>query len=262
MQPYNQFVLFQESKNNTFFIDSPLGHWFLILVSTVANDNTPCLLDLVLIRRRVGMASLIAANEIVNLTCPTSSISSTAKASSTWNHDTRRFGPQNALDNTCDFSWNSGPLAGDDGISSNNAQYYEIHFHRLVRVNEIRVQFQGGFVGLDCVVYYKKSNKQPSLLFRSSTDDDGKDSSNNRGKNDNDDNNLKWEEMEELYMDPVDTTHVQSFYSDIEVDNVAAASPSTNPPVTAIRIEFGKSTDFYGRIVLYSIEVWGIETSE
>lgn len=205
------------------------------------------------------MASLIAnekSKKSVSLTCPTSSSISTAKASSTWNHDTRRFGPQNALDNTSDLSWNSGPLLAGDG-SIRNAQYYEIHFHRLVGVYEIRVQFQGGFVGLDCIVYYKKgSNKQP--LFRSSTD--GKDNSNNSGGDDNDNNNLKWEEMEELYMDPVDTTDVQSFYSDIEVDNVAA-SPS-NPPVTAIRIEFGKSTDFYGRIVLYSIEVWGIEITE
>jgi len=53
----------------------------------------------------------------------------------------------------------------------------------------------------------------------------------------------KWEEMEELYIDPMDTTDVQSFYPS---DNMI--SPS-NPIVTAIRIEFGKSTDFYGRIV-------------
>ena len=187
-----------------------------------------------------------------------SSSSSTARASSTWNRDTRRFGPQNALDGTSDLSWNSGPSSASennnemssssDGRSSNNydpsssssfAQYYEIHFHRSVKVHEIRVQFQGGFVGLDCTVYKQRRRRRRR-------DDD----------TNNDIGDDEWEEMEELYMDPMDTTDVQSFHpSDVN-------SLPSNPMVTAIRIEFGKSTDFYGRIVLYSIEVWGMEISE
>jgi hypothetical protein len=200
------------------------------------------------------------SKRIVNLSCPSSSSSSavsssktTAKASSTWQHNIRKFGPQNALDTTSDDAWKSGPtssnneLGGNSSSSSiNAAQYYEIYFHRLVQIHEIRVQFQGGFVGLDCGVYKHQDN--------TNSDNDS---------NDEDNSNLKWEEMEELYMDPIDTTDVQSFYSDIEVDNVSTASSSpTNQAVTAIRIEFGKSTDFYGRIVLYSIEVWGMEISE
>jgi len=180
---------------------------------------------------------------IVNSSRPSSSIvssssSSTARASSTWNRDTRRFGPQNALDGTSDSSWNSGPSASasEDDESSLFAQYYEIHFHRSVRVHEIRVQFQGGFVGLDCTVYKRRRREDD-------TDDDIGDDE-------------KWEEMEELYMDPMDTTDVQSFHPSDDMN-----SPS-NPMVTAIRIEFGKSTDFYGRIVLYNIEVWGMEISE
>ena len=31
---------------------------------------------------------------------------------------------------------------------------------------------------------------------------------------------------------------------------------------TALRIEFGRSTDFYGRIVIYSLEVWGVEAEK
>jgi hypothetical protein len=199
------------------------------------------------------MSSTIANEEskrIVNLTYPSSSSSSsttTAKASSTWQHNIRKFGPQNALDTTSDDAWKSGPTSENEG-GNNAAQYYEIYFHRYVKVYEIRVQFQGGFVGLDCVVYKQQDNNNNS-------DNDNNDDDNN--------NNLKWEEMEELYMDPIDTTDVQSFYSDIEVDNVSTSSSSpTNQAVTAIRIEFGKSTDFYGRIVLYSIEVWGMEISE
>ena len=98
------------------------------------------------------------------------------------------------------------------------------------------MQFQGGFVGLDCTVYKRRRREDD-------TDDDIGDDE-------------KWEEMEELYMDPMDTTDVQSFHPSDDMN-----SPS-NPMVTAIRIEFGKSTDFYGRIVLYNIEVWGMEISE
>jgi len=179
---------------------------------------------------------------IVNSSRPSSSIvssssSSTARASSTWNRDTRRFGPQNALDGASDYSWNSGPSASSENNESSFAQYYEIHFHRSVKVHEIRVQFQGGFVGLDCTVYKQRRRR----------DDD----------TNNDIGDDEWEEMEELYLDPMDTTDVQSFHPSDDMNSL----PS-NPMVTAIRIEFGKSTDFYGRIVLYSIEVWGMEITE
>jgi len=56
----------------------------------------------------------------------------------------------------------------------------------------------------------------------------------------------EWEECEDLFIDAEDSNEMQVF----EVD-------STGVPCVAIRIEFGRSTDFYGRIVIYSLEVWG-----
>ena len=68
--------------------------------------------------------------------------------------------------------------------------------------------------------------------------------------------NNEWEEFDELYLDPVDSNEVQTFAVETESDG-----NETPQPCTALRIEFGRSTDFYGRIVIYSLEVWGEETT-
>ncbi len=87
---------------------------------------------------------------------------------------------------------------------------------------------------MDCIVYKKKQQ----------TINDGTVEENNN----NDEG--EWEEFEELFLDPVDSNDVQTFPAEIE-------SNETIQPCTALRIEFGRSTDFYGRIVIYSLEVWG-----
>ncbi len=88
---------------------------------------------------------------------------------------------------------------------------------------------------MDCMVYKKKQRQPPKI-------DEKHDET-----NDNDEE--EWEELDELFLDPKDSTDIQTFYSD----------ELTIAPCTALRIVFGKSTDFYGRIVIYSLEVWGLE---
>ena len=140
------------------------------------------------------------------------------RASSTWQLNTKKFGPLNALDNKTEDAWKSAASE-----NNNPLQYYEVHFKRDVKVHEIKVQFQGGFVGMDCIVFQKSS--------------------------DNDD----WEEFEELYMETIESNEVQCFGVEFSPDQ------SDVEPCRSIRIEFGKSSDFYGRIVIYSLEIWGIE---
>lgn len=155
-----------------------------------------------------------------------------ARASSIWQHDTRQFGPQHALDSQSMDAWKSAPSE-----DSNPLAYYEIHFHRPVNVREMRVQFQGGFVGMDCIVFQKKFEKS----HESKKCDDGQ----------------EWEELEELFLDPIESNDIQTF--PVDEDMIPNES---NDPCIALRIEFSKSTDFYGRIVIYSVEVWGIEFSD
>lgn len=161
--------------------------------------------------------------------CTNNNYTTVTRASSTWKHDTRKFGPQNALDSQSDAAWKSAP-SEDDPLA-----YFELYFHRPVIVNEMRLQYQGGFAGMDCIVYKKKRCTA--------------------GEQNNDDDE-EWEEFDELFVDPIDSNEIQTF--PIERD----ANETNDESCTALRIEFGKSTDFYGRIVVYSLEVWGVEATK
>lgn len=140
------------------------------------------------------------------------------RASSTWQQNSKKFGPLNALNNETEEAWKSGASEYSDPL-----QYFEIHFKRNVSVHELGVQFQGGFVGMDCIV------------FRRSTEDDD------------------WEEFDQLFMETKESNEVQIFVVELDPDQTAAE------PCDATRIEFEKSSDFYGRIVIYSLEIWGKE---
>ena len=65
--------------------------------------------------------------------------------------------------------------------------------------------------------------------------------------------NGEWEEFDELFMDTIESNEMQIF----TVEHGPKKSPVQS--CEAIRIEFGKSSDFYGRLVIYSLEVWGSE---
>lgn len=143
-----------------------------------------------------------------------------SRASSAWKHDTRKFGPLNALSNNTEDAWKSAQSEESDPLA-----YFEIDFHRPVHVNELRIQFQGGFAGMDCIVYQSCGESV--------------------------DQTTDWEECEDLFIDPIDSNEVQTFES--EADDASGKC-------SALRIEFGRSTDFYGRIVIYSLEVWGTES--
>ncbi|KAL7523546.1 hypothetical protein ACHAXR_000229, partial [Thalassiosira sp. AJA248-18] len=80
---------------------------------------------------------------------------------------------------------------------------------------------------------------------------DGSDDKQNSG---DDNDGESWEEFDELFVEPIDSNEVQTFPAEIESDET-----TKNEPCTALRIEFGRSTDFYGRIVIYSLELWGLE---
>ena len=119
--------------------------------------------------------------------------------------------------------------------------FYEIYFHRPVLLHKLRVQFQGGFVGMDCIVYQKKGQTSIERI-NDQNNDNGSDGD--------------WEEFDALFVDPIDSNEIQTFFVDIQTD-----SNQIMKPCTALRIDFGRSTDFYGRIVIYSLEVWGVECS-
>lgn len=121
------------------------------------------------------------------------------------------YGPMNAL-NTSDASscWNS------DSCDANKPHQLLIDFRRSVLVQELRLQFQAGFVAENIQV---KVQKQP---------------------------NQEWVDLLELEVD--DTLEMQTF-------------PLKNTETTALKLLFHEFTDFYGRITIYQVQVWGKEVS-
>lgn len=127
----------------------------------------------------------------------------------------------NALDiNNESTCWNSDGQA--DGEFDN---FFVISFHRRVCVEEIRIQFQGGFVAEEC-----------TLFFSSTTET----------------NSSSWKEMEDAEIEPENINSIQKFSisSDIEENERCC---------NALKISFQSGTDFYGRVIIYKFEVWGRE---
>ena len=99
-------------------------------------------------------------------------------------------------------------------------QFVVVAFHSPVTVDRLDIRFQGGFVGRECSF---------QVL---SNDDDGGSSS-------------EFETVTRFY--PDDSNKLQTF--PVEGEN--------NRPTTKVRITFDSSTDFFGRITIYSMELLG-----
>lgn len=146
-------------------------------------------------------------------------LGTTARASSVLNKNSNLYGPMNALDITNETScWNSDavPSGSDEPIT------FTINFgpNRIVQVEEIRIQFQGGFVVEECTAHICKGG--------------------NCGGED-------WLELEEP-IEPEDVNDVQTF-------EITDADRTCN----MLRLSFEGSSDFYGRVTIYKLEVWGSE---
>lgn len=129
----------------------------------------------------------------------------------------------NALDITNESTcWNSDGQA--DGELENT---FILNFHRDVQVNQIKIQFQGGFVSEECTLYVTKEYYNTSST------------------------GVLWEEIDEAYIEPENINSIQEFSLE-EVDE-------SSRKCSAIKLSFDSGTDFYGRVIIYKLEVWGYE---
>mmetsp|Transcript_41620 Transcript_41620/g.61061 ORF Transcript_41620/g.61061 Transcript_41620/m.61061 type:complete len:138 (+) Transcript_41620:2-415(+) len=136
----------------------------------------------------------------------------------------------NALDITDHSScWNS------EASPQKKQQILQIMFRRKVSIRKIGITFQGGFAG-------------ESAQLSTSKEEGG-----------------KFTLWEDAFIEPEDRNEFQEFDLPVEegVDDSSSGSGGNHPCVChALRIAFGESTDFYGRITIYRLEVWGYETEE
>ena len=148
------------------------------------------------------------------------------RASSVLQNNTKVYGPAKALD--CDdvlTSWNS------EGSPNGKKESFLIidfsgggkHPNRTVKASELGVQFQAGFAAEEVTVYTKPKTEVSGGASR-------------------------WLKAEEIEAD--DDHELQSFPLSVE------------DPTTALKIVFNETSDFYGRVIIYQIKVWGKELGE
>ena len=149
-------------------------------------------------------------------------LGTTARASSVLNKNSKLYGPMNALDIANETScWNSDAVpSGSDGPIT-----FTINFgkNRMVQVEEIRIQFQGGFVAEECMAYICKGGNSGGC--------------GGGGE--------EWVELEEP-IEPEDVNDMQTF--EITDDDRTC---------NMLKLSFEGSSDFYGRVTIYKVEVWG-----
>ncbi|XP_019852300.1 PREDICTED: nuclear receptor 2C2-associated protein-like isoform X1 [Amphimedon queenslandica] len=140
------------------------------------------------------MESLTSAGKDFNL-----------RVSSTLNRDAKQFGKRNMFDDNCDTCWNS-----DHG----SPQFVALEFPKPVSVRELRIRFQGGFAGRDCLFQIGGGRSQ--------------------------------EMSKEISFHPKDSNNLQCFPMETETYH------------TSYKILFLSSTDLYGRITIYQMEMIGM----
>ncbi|XP_059177135.1 nuclear receptor 2C2-associated protein-like [Physella acuta] len=125
------------------------------------------------------------------------------RVSSVLNKDVKQFGKQYLFDDDDETCWNS-----DQGTP----QWVIIDFNQAVSVQEIHVQFQGGFVGKSCLLETPGENNDYVQVFS---------------------------------FQPQDSNQTQIFHLTESVK------------LSSLRITFDQSTDFFGRITIYKLDILG-----
>jgi len=147
------------------------------------------------------------------------------RASSVQQNNTKVYGPAKAID--CEnplTSWNS------EGSRNGKKESFLVvdfsgggkHPDRTVKIEEVCVQFQAGFAAEEMIVYIQRKNSVSD----------------------------QWSKVDELEAD--DDHELQSFRLSAVADDAA----------TAVKIVFDETTDFYGRVIIYQLQVWGREIGE
>ena len=145
------------------------------------------------------------------------------RASTVLNRNVMLYGAMNALD-TKDTSscWNSDQAPPNAPLEKQ--QIFQINFNRMVSVSRIAIMFQGGFVPMKCILSIRRSERRDFEPI-----DEG-----------------------DFDMELEDCNELQEFGLPDDIDTKC----------DALKLTFGESSDFYGRVTIYRLQVWGYEEVE
>jgi len=137
----------------------------------------------------------------------------------------------NALDTKNESSsWYS------EGTADGNTEHsFLINFHRHVKISSISLLFQGGFVAEECQLHTTTTVSSTAVPDGTGTMIAER---------------MHWKEIKDAYIEPENVNTVQNF--DLE-----ECEERNDLECSAIKLVFNSSTDFYGRVILYKVEVYG-----
>lgn len=115
---------------------------------------------------------------------------------------------------------NGSSCWNSDACQDEDQQFLHLEFGRPVQVASLKIEFQAGFIAEICHVQLKQASGD-------------------------------WIDVEEL--EPVDNHDFQEFALNANGDN------KNDLTGTALKLVFEEFTDFYGRVTIYRLEVWGKE---
>ncbi len=137
-----------------------------------------------------------------------------SRASSVLQKNSKLYGPMNALDLDVSTScWNS-----DGSPNGKQSSHYILDFGRLVEPQELRIQFQAGFISEQLQLFWQDESSWKSLV-----------------------------EVE------VEDDHDLQTFSLLDVIKM------TSVQTRALKLVFDDCTDFYGRVTVYQLQIWGCE---
>jgi hypothetical protein len=181
-------------------------------------------------------------------------LGTTVKASSVLQKNFKLYGPNNVLDytNNNQTCWSSEgtparTISGHGGGSSTKKKNHNFHwlcidFGRPIQPQLIQVQFQAGFVAEIMQVWTSSLATNNNVNANSETSQRPTSSS--------------WEQLCEEEVE--DDHQMQDFVLE---DETTMTKNTVTGTITSMKLVFMNCSDFYGRIIIYQIKVYGWEAS-
>jgi hypothetical protein len=180
--------------------------------------------------------------------------------SSVLNGNSREYGKSHLFDGNSETCWNS---------ESGSGQYIQLNFSSPVVVKEFKIQFQGGFVGkiVELHAQIVNTNNTDAAVTNTSEVDEGKKKKKNKQpfyhitnfepKDDNSDQsfvipliNISTEANDE-------TKKEAAAAAAAAVSSISDSSFHSHLPYSSMKLVFPSSTDFFGRITIYKLDILG-----
>jgi hypothetical protein len=143
------------------------------------------------------------------------------RASSTLQRNARLYGPALMFDGGAESCWNS---------DSGSPQWLEVTLAApAAALTALELTFQGGFVGQDCDVFVAGDGEGGGQAW-----------------------------VHALHFEPDDVNAPQRFA--VPPPSRPSGGKDAPPPagVARVRLVFGRSTDFYGRVTVYRLALYGV----